>query len=199
MVRTDRGQVFTLEAFVAALLLLSSVVFVLQVTAATPLSPSTSNQHVENQESMVASGLLDTAAAKGALRSTLLYWDANASGFHNASVKGYYLTCAFDTPFGDMLNRTFEARGTACDVNLRSVGVDGTIHSRKLVYVGDPTDNAVRVTTTITLYDDDVLLDANGNPTGTTLAESKTFYAPDVAPDGPLYNVVEVEVIVWRA
>jgi hypothetical protein len=49
----------------------------------------------------------------------------------------------------------------------------------------------------VTLYDDDVLYAADNTPTTHTLENSTTFYASDVSP-GPLYNVLEVEVVVWR-
>lgn len=199
MVRHDqRGQVFTLEGFIAALLVLSSVFFVLNVTAVTPLSASASNQHVENQQSAMATGLLDVAAANESLKPTLLAWDDANGGFYDASADGYYLTCGFDTAFGVLLAQTFEANGVACNVNLRYVTASGNLSTERLVYVGEPTDTAVRATSFVTLYDDDRLVTANGTDTNVTLANASTFYAPDAAPNDPLYNVIEVEVIVWR-
>jgi hypothetical protein len=198
MVTDRRGQVFTLEAVVAALLIVSSVAFALSVTAATPLSGSASNRNVENQQAAFGAGLLDTARATDDLRSTLLYWDDTDGGFHDAGPKGYYLSCSFDTPLGDLLERSLEDNGIACIASLGYRSETGERRSERLVYLGEPTDNAVAVRTSVALYDDDVLLDAAGNPTGVTLAEATTFYAPDAAPGDPLYNVVEVEVILWR-
>lgn len=198
MVSDERGQVFTLEAFIAALLVLSSIVFVLSAVTATPLSGSSSNRHVENQQASLANGILDTATANDELRSTLLSWDDSNGTFHGAQEKGYYLSCSFDTAFGELLARTLYDNGIACTVSLQYLTEGRDIRSERLVYVGEPTDNAVRGQTTVVLYDDDRLVDASGSPTGTTLAESATFYAPDAAPDDRLYNVIEVEVILWR-
>lgn len=198
MVMDDRGQVFTLEAFVAALLVLSSIVFALSVVTATPLSGSSSNPHVENQLASLAGGVLGTATANDDLRSTLLSWDDTRGTFHNASEKGYHLSCTFDTPFGQLLARTLDDNGIACTVSLQYITESQEIRSERLVYVGEPTDNAVRGRTVVVLYDDDILVDAAGAPTGITLAESATFYAPDAAPNDRLYNVVEVEVVLWR-
>lgn len=199
MVRQDqRGQAFTLEGFVAALLVLSSVLFVLNVTAVTPLSASASSQHVENQQRSVTTSLLDAAAANDSIKPTLLAWNDSLGGFHGASEKGYYLTCGFDTTFGKLLTRLFEDNGAACNINVRYVTSTGDLRSERLVYVGEPTDNAVRATAIVTLYDTDVLRSANGAATNTTVENASTFYASDAAPDEPMYNVVEVEVIVWR-
>lgn len=198
MVTADRGQVFTLEAFVAALLVLSSVVFALSVTAATPLSGSASNRHVENQQAALGNGLLGTSSATDELRSTLLYWDEANGTFHGAAERGYYRSCGFETPLGQYLERTLSDNSITCTLSLQYLTATGEIRSDRLAYVGEPTDNAVRARTTVVLYDDDVLLDSAGNPTATTLAESRTFYAPDAAPADRLYNVIEVEVILWR-
>lgn len=197
MVMDTRAQVFTLEGLVAALLVLSSVIFVLGVTAATPLSASTSNQHVENQQAAVTTSLLDAAAANDSLRPTVLHWDDALGSFHATSSKGYYTTCAFDTAFGRLLETTFEDRNIACNVDVRYVTPDGDVRTRQLVYVGEPTDNAVRATATVTLYDDDEIRLADGSNSGRSV-ENSSHFVPDAAPGSRLYNVVEVEVIVWR-
>lgn len=192
----DRGQLFTVEGFVAALIVLSSVVFALTMTAATPLSASSANQHLETQQQATAASLLDTAKASDSLRPTLLYWDESRGSFHGTSPKGYYLACEFDTALGEQLARSLETRGTACNVNIQYMATNGVLRTERLVYVGEPTDNAVRVTTFVTLYDDDVLRDADGDLTGTTLAEAE-YFAPDISSDR-LYTVVRIEVITWR-
>lgn len=198
VVGSDRGQAFTLEGIVAALVLLASVVFALQMTAVTPLSASTSNQQIEGQLGAVSEGVLEQARTNGTLRPALLYWNDSLGAFHNASAKGYYTACATPQPFGQLLERTFTDHGVACNVDVQYLTADGDPRIERLVYVGTPTDNAVRATVLVTLYDDDVLYDADGEPTTTTLASSNTFYAPDVANGSRLYNVVQVEVVVWR-
>lgn len=193
----DRGQLFTLEGIVAALVVLSSVIFALTTTAATPLSSSTSSQHIETQQGAKAASLLDSAKATGELKASLLYWDDDRAAFHDAGTKGYYLACRSDSAFGQRLERTFDRRGATCNVNIRFVNADGNVRTQRVVYVGDPTDNAVRVTTFVTLYDSDRLVLPSGASSNVTLENASTFYVPDMDP-GPVYNVVEVEVITWR-
>ena len=211
MVSADRGQAFTLEGFVAALLLLATVAFVVQATAVTPLTESTSSQHAETQTTAMVDGVLDAAAANGSLQPTLLYWNESTGAFHGAETTGAYTNCEAPTAFGRLLSRSLFDQGFACSVNVRylnastgylnaSTGLQ--LETQRLVYSGEPSDNAVRAIRAVTLYDDDRLLDASGDPTNTTLAAAGangTFYTPDAAPSSPVYAVVEVEVIVWRA
>lgn len=192
-----RSQVFTLEAFVAALILLPSIVFALQLTAVTPLSASTSSQYVETQQRELLEGTLDSARANGSLRVPLLSWDAARGTFHDAGASGYVTECSLGTAFGALLERTFAADEMVCNVALHYNEGD-RIRTERLIHVGTPPDTAVSVSRTVTLYDDDVLYDAAGQPTNTTLNSTSAFYATDQAPNSPVYTVVRVEVTVWQ-
>lgn len=192
-----RGQAHTLEAITAGLLLLSAVAFALQVTAVTPLTGSTSNQHIQNQQGAMAEGVLDTAVASATLKPTLLAWNGTGETFHGATRDGY-LNGGPPTPFGELLNRTFRSRGVAVDVTVTFLRRDDRMDRVELVNLGAPSDNSAVATTTVTLFDDDRVHDADGNPTGPRLDETDEFYADDVSPNSPLYNVLRIEVIVWR-
>lgn len=190
-----RGQAHTLEAVAAAMLLLASVLFALQVTAVTPLTGSTSSQHIENQQAALAEGLLASQAANDTIVPTVLYWNASGQQFHCASGDGYR-NAGPPTAFGAALNETLGDRNIAFDVSLYYVRANGEREQRKLVDLGEPSDHASTASRTVTLYDDDPVLDADGTEND-TLANS-SYFAPDVAPDSRVYNVVEVEVVVWR-
>lgn len=212
-----RGQAHTLEAVVAGLLLLSSVVFALQVTAVTPLSASTSSQHVENQQHALAEGLLQRTADSGALRRAVLYWgDADGDtlrGFHCARQGVAYAdnpnvsACgiggapnAIHVPpndFGAAVNETF-GTGVAVNVRVRYRTKGGDSAVQRMVYRGQPSDNAVRAGTTVTLRDDDVVVDPNGEPTSRKVGSGAAAYFADDVGEGPLFNVLRVEVTVWR-
>lgn len=180
--------------------------FALQVTAVTPLTASTSSQHIENQQRSVISGVLADGAENGTLRPTLLFVNNSTGHFHAVDDDGRYAAGGPPTPFGASLNRTFLDRGIAFNLNLHYAVTTGDRRTRRVVYAGQPSDNAVSATRTVTLYDDDVLYDPDppggAVPTANTLTEvnaaaNDSFYAPD-AHAGPLYNVVVVEVVVWR-
>lgn len=195
----ERAQAFTLEGFAAALLLIASVIYALQVTAVTPLTASTSSQHIENQQAGVARGLLNSAAENGTLKPALLYWNESAQTFHDTTDEGYYaLGGPPNTTFGATLNRTFRDRGIAVNVNVWYVSPGGSRRAVEMVSMGVPSDNAVAVRRSVTLYDDDPIHSADGTPSGTTVNESGDFYAPESSPESPVYHVVVVEVVTWR-
>jgi len=191
-----RGQAHTLEGIIAGLLVLSSIVFALQVTAVTPLSASTSSQHIQNQQRAASAGVLASAAESGALERTALYWDESGPSFHDTGPRGRYAS-APPTEFGTLLEETFDRRGIAYNVYV-TFAIPGDDQRRiQMVYQGAPSDSAVRVSHTVTLTDDAALRAADGTPTTTNVSETDSFYAPDVSRTG-LYNVLSVEVVVWR-
>jgi hypothetical protein len=193
----DRGQVHTLEAIVAALLLLTSVVFALQMTAVTPLSASTSSQHIENQLQASAEGILSSAAAHGELKPAILNWNKTRGAFHNTTSKRYFTRHAPPNAFGDRLERAFDDRGIAYNVYVTYYAGGNSRRIDRFVYRGAPSDNSVRTAKSVVLTDDDTLYDETMTKTSTRLDDS-LFYAPDVGEDSPTYNVVRVEVVAWR-
>ena len=193
-----RAQAHTLEAFVAGLLVLSGIVFALQTTAVTPLSASTSNQHVGNQQRTAATGVLDAAAANGTLRDAIVDWNASEGTFTGASGEGYR-NAGPPNPFGHALNRTFGDQRTAFNVDLYWTDNGTTAGPRALVDMGTPSDDATVASRNVVLYNDTRL----SGPSSVTVAEaqtnaSTTFYAPDAARGQRLFNVVEVRITVWR-
>ena len=193
-----RAQAHTLEAFVAGLLVLSGIVFALQTTAVTPLSASTSNQHVGNQQRTAALGVLGAAEANDTLRDTVVDWNASEGEFTNAS--DGYRNGGPPNAFGRALNRTFREQRTAFNVDLYWTDVNGSNAGPKpLVDMGTPSDDATVASRNVVLYNDTRLVGSSN----TTVAEartnaSKTFYAPDAAVGNRLFNVVEVRIVVWR-
>jgi hypothetical protein len=193
----DRGQVHTLEAIVAALLMVTSILFALQITAVTPLSASTSSQHIENQQQASVEGVLAAAAENGDLHRAALAWNGSSGRFFNTTDEDYYTSRAPPNAFGDRLDRAFGSQGIGYNVYVIYYTAGGGRRVQEMVYQGEPSDNAVRAGRTITVTDNTTLYDHETNPTGTEL-DVTTFYAPDVSTDSPLYNTMRVEVVVWR-
>ncbi|MFC6889576.1 DUF7288 family protein [Halorubrum trueperi] len=204
----DRGQAHTLEAFAAAILLVAGLTFALQATAVTPLSASTSNQHIENQQRAVATDLLATSAENGELEAALLYWNPENETFESSHPEFEYYTRA-DGPtgfgsglggFGEALNRTFTDRRIAANVEVRH-GRSNENRTR-MVYMGSPSDNAVTATRTVTLADDANLTAPDyENRTLRRLADGThpgAFYVRSDTAAGGVYDHVEVRIVVWR-
>ncbi|MFD1571768.1 DUF7288 family protein [Halorubrum laminariae] len=202
--RTDRGQAHTLEAFAAAILLVTGLTFALQATAVTPLSASTSNQHIENQQRAVAGDLLATSAENGDLEAALLYWDPEADSEDGKFVgTGEYAAHTEGGPpndFGETLNRTFLDRSIAFNVVIRHG--DRNENRTAMVDMGSPSDNAVTATRSVALPED-ANLTAPGHE-DTTLrrladdTDPGAFYVEYDTADGNVYDYVEVEILVWR-
>jgi hypothetical protein len=195
-----RGQAHTLEGIIASLILVSSLIFALQVTAVTPLSASTSSQHIENQQRATAEGVLAITDNNGSLETAILYWDQENGSFHGLAGDTFYTNDEEVGEFtlGQLLNEQFGDRGIAFNVDLVYQTADGDRRVRQMVYRGAPSDNAVTATRTVTLYDDDELRFANETNSDTTVKEAGSFFAQDSAPGASVYNVVRVEVTVWR-
>ncbi|MEF8784928.1 MAG: hypothetical protein V5A45_03265 [Haloarculaceae archaeon] len=196
---SDRGQAHTLEAAVAALLLLTSIGIALQMTAVTPLSASTSSQHLENQLEKTSKGILASSAETGSLKDAVLYWNDSAGAFHNTSSNYYYTESApLKIKFGKTLNRTLDERNVAYNVYIVFQNPSGGQQRRRMIYRGEPSEHAVTASHSVTIVESDRLRDEDGNPTGTNVTSTSSIYFPDSTTSAGVYNHVRVEVVAWR-
>jgi len=194
MVSEDRGQAYTLEAIIASVLLISSLVFALQVTAVTPLSASTSNQHIENQQRASAAGVLTAAQETGALKDAVLLWNESEGEYHRAERVTFYTNSYPPGEFGNITERAFDGRGLAVNVLIYP---DTNSEPSRLVYRGEPSDNAVSASRTVTIYEDDELQGPHTSATPST-SDNYSNVVPAASNSNSVYNVVRVEVVVWR-
>ena len=103
--------------------------------------------------------------------------------------------------FGEVLNERFTAEGWNYNVEVVYED-DGEFESREIVYQGQPNPNAFTASYTVTLFEDQPLLDADGDAKSTTLGEvdedgSANYPIPNEADDDDIYHVVELRVVVW--
>ncbi|WP_058365689.1 DUF7288 family protein [Haloparvum sedimenti] len=197
----DRAQAHTLEAFVAALLIVGALMFALQATAVTPLSASTSSQHIENQQRTAANDVLATGAANGDLTEFVLHWNPEEERFNGSGeTEQYPNRLPEELTFGDTLEATFGSHRIAYNVYVAHHREGRTMSAQRVVYMGSPSDNAVSATRSVALYNDSTLtVDGYENRTLEAVGSSadESFYAENVASD-ELYNLVEVRLVVWR-
>ena len=194
----DRGQAHTLEAFTAALLLVTGLIFATQATAVTPLSASTSNQHVENQAEIAAGDLLSTTEASGDLKAAVLYYD-NGSFVGSADGQGYAGIPPESHPLHDPLTEAFGDRQIAFDVDVYYPEAGGNeTDDVSMVDMGSPSDNAATASLRVALYGDDRF----GADDQHVLAEDgpgRGYFADPVDGSGEvLYTVVEVRITAWQ-
>ena len=193
----DRGQAHTLEAFTAALLLVAGLIFATQATAVTPLSASTSNQHVENQAAIAAGDVLATTEASGNLTAALLYYDDG--GFVGAGDDDAYADVPPRShPLNDSLTEAFGDHQIAFNVDVYYPKNGEESGVKPMVNMGTPSNNAATATARVALYGDDRF----GEDDEYTLAEngSASYFAGPVDGDRPevLYTVVEVRITAWQ-
>lgn len=178
----------------AALLLVGAVIFALNATAVTPLTASTSNQHIENQQRLLANDVLASAEANDVLIESLVHWDQENGSFVGATDQGFYVEGGPPTDFGELLNETFLDDRIAFNVYVRYHRVDDSSRTETMVSMGSPSDNAVSASRTATVFDDTRL----NAPDSSENLSSADFYAPDADPNSTLYNVMEVRIVTWQ-
>lgn len=203
-----RAQTFTLEAFVAAILLLGAIAFSLQVVSISANTAGAGDAEIQAQHAGLAQGVLDESIADGSLEETLLYWDEDNGTFYDADDEdeGFYVArhppsdnLSGDPGFGESLGAMFDNRQVRYNVDLYFEGEGGERAHQPLVESGTPSNDAVRVTRTVTLYADSEILNESGTRTAELdELEAEEFYAPNVRDDSQLYNVIRVEVTIWQ-
>lgn len=217
----SRGQVYTLEAVLAMLVLTSVIVFVIPSST---ISLGTDEAESIEEERLIlqdANELVASHVDSGQLKSDMLNynnreeeWQGGPSGFSNQ-----YILTNPDSPFGDAI-QAFETRhNVTVSVYLTpspdsSTGDSG--ENRTLFIKGGSTDRTIgTVTTVITLYDNDRLRSPaeahtrratgyiqNSGDGGKLSSSNASNYPIDEADtsltsgDETVYNTVQVQFIV---
>jgi len=196
---TNTGQAFTLEGVVASMLLISvALIFSLQITAITPLSASTSSQHIENQHAELAQGALETAEREELIQM-LLYWDSSSSKFHNSDSDGEYRVDAPNVEFAQEVDRVLINQGIGVNIDLTYYNNRTTYSDTTINYFtsGEPSDHGHTVERSVPIYENDPIYDSTGNPTSQNVTETD-FYLENINEDSELYNIVVIKFTVWR-
>lgn len=200
---TDRGQAYTLEGFIGAIVVLTAVLFALQAIVITPTTGGSVDRTVQSQLQQQAQDSLVLAENDGELSHLIRYWDDDDESFYNAddspgpapySYGRFANSSAMDAQFGAVLRERFHDSGRYYNVELVYRTDDGP-ESEYLVYQGGPSSNAFTASYAVALYDDQPLTSTErGNA---TLSSADSYPIPDVDEGSELYNVVEVRIVVW--
>jgi hypothetical protein len=204
----DRGQMYTLEGVIGALVIISAVVFAMQSVVLTPASGGDVGPQeridLRNQaeDVLVLSVQNDTFDLSRLTR----YWSQSKRTFYGGlNPRLGYGTREPPGAIGTILNETFASQGRQYNLHLRYRPADPANHTRStpVVYQGTPGGSAVVATQTITLFDNQTLTaPGTGNvelwqyDTDPTDSDDGYYPIPN-AIDGPVYNVVEVRLVVW--
>lgn len=215
---TDRGQAHALEGVMAALLVVIAVVLAYQAIVLTPTTAGTVDRDVKSHLGTRAGDVLTAAGNDGSLSRIVRFWNVSAQngtggfveadGFRFQRGSGYRGGSDGDLVpgrFGELLSE-LEDDGYIVNVYLETRDPEDPSSTNRyaLVNQGEPTGNAAVAARTVTLYDhqyqtmlpdgsDTLVRNENASRIGDLGGDD--YFAGDL--EGPVYNVVTVEVVVW--
>lgn len=204
----DRGQAYTLEGFIGAMVVLMAVLFALQSVVITPTTGGLADRTVQTQIQQEAQdALIVSNQADGNLSKTLRNWN-ESTGFEGADQppapdegndeeNQTYSVDRFanESKLGYVLKERFAENGWSYNVELHPEKGE----NRTLVYQGSPPSSALTASYTVTLYDNQTVTSEWSDEQIQNVSEENQAiprgYEDET--ETPLYNVVEVRVIVW--
>ena len=190
-----RGQAFTLEGVIGAMILLTAVLFALNSAVLLPSTGETGNQAQIEQE---AKDVMEVAATDGHLSEIARCYDTDEEDGGWFGDESVATAPPEETDLHTLLEETFDDRDRSYNVEVK---YDTAVSAERLVYNGASTRDGVTVSRTVTLYEDDPLLveDEDGNP----CADEDGDVTDDEYPipratedDDYIYSVVEVRLTI---
>ena len=213
---TDRGQAYTLEGFISAMIVLMALLFALQSVVITPTTGGLADRTVEaqmQQETQDALMIAATADEDGSNLSKMVrYWDPDEDEFYNATDSGHgnYEPTRDSELYdefilGQIMVDRFTESGMSYNIELVAQDENGEFddeNSTYLVYQGE--SEAVTASYTVTLYEDDTLtIPEEEEHSDKTVREAEGLNYPippaheDDGDNPEVYNVVEVRISIW--
>ncbi|WP_372479078.1 hypothetical protein ACAH01_10050 [Halomicrobium sp. HM KBTZ05] len=191
----DRGQAYTLEGTIGAIVVVTAVLIGLQAVDTGQLQSS--EDRVSEQLATQSEDVLTVGAETGALSQVIRCWGADKSVVDGA------VNSDENARFERMLNHTFDRQNRNYNIYLtywnRSVDdrTERVISTSENQALAAPGRSTAVATQRITLYDDQQIQFGDGCTTpGYEIGEG-AFKIPDVDTESPLYNIVEVRIVVW--
>ena len=190
----EKGQMHTLEGVAAATIMLLVIVYAIDATSMTPLTSSTANVHVETELQVLGQDILGALdytepGYNSNLKNDVLIWNGKEYIWNGTKYmeKGNaaYPQNNLSNNLTNYLNSTLVMQGIAHSVELTYLTTNGTLFTQKMIYNGNPSDNAVIVSRKIVLHNSD-----NPNKNNGLLI--------DIDPSSDLYNIVDFKLILWR-
>ena len=190
------GQMHTLEAVTATMIMVSVIVFTVQATSLTPLTSSTANAHIEAQMQTMGQDMLNVLdhASSGdtsPIRQDIISWNGeefswNGTAYCSVTTNGYTL---LNSSTAGVLKEIAVPRGIAHNVLFRYIDNSGLPQGTAYIYNGDPSDNAVSISRKVLLSNHDI-------------SDPVAFLAntgiPDADSSSDFYNIIDVRLTLWR-
>jgi hypothetical protein len=192
--QTSRGSALTLDAFLAAGLLLAGLAVAISAAPAQQRQVAAADM-AEAQLQTDVQDILSVANSTGALEKTTTYWDDSAGQWVDSGSSGRYFKPPDGHPLETPLTNVLRRNNIAYNVAIIYQTPEGGTSTKRAFYQGTPGSHAVSAAYTVVLKDSTHL---TGPDNSMTVNESSTFYAPDAFPDSSKYNIVQVRIIAWR-
>lgn len=197
----EKAQLHTLEGVAAATLLLLVIIYTIDATSMTPLTSSTSNVHIESELAAIGQdvlNILDYAdpGYDSKLKNDIIKWDRKEYLWNGTSyvenVNSTYSPKILNNSLTGILSPTLIRQGIAHRVEITYLiraNVTNKIYASSpevMINAGVPSDSAVIVSRKIVFQDKDKTGLIGGNP------------LKDIDPSSPLYNIVDIQLVLWR-
>lgn len=189
------AQMHTLEAIMAATIMVMVIVFAVQATSLTPLTSSTANAHIEAQLQTIGQDILSALDysqydQNSDLKKDILNWNGDEYAWNSVSYKSRAnASNSLNSSMEDIFTYILVPRGIAHNVQFTHTSDTGRFSSIFYIYDGDPSDNAVIVSRKVVLSDPDI---------GDTSAFQANTGIVDIDDTTDLYNIIDVKLILWR-
>jgi hypothetical protein len=201
---SEDAQMYTIEALAAAMIILFAVLFIVQAAPLTPLTTSAANEQVERQLAAYGKDLLTVLdyhtsyAEDSVLKTAILEWNGleeeHDDGLPPAASSEKGVT------FNNTLIQALTGRGIAYNLVIEYYDEGGLV-SKKMVWNGKPSDNAVTVSRKIVIYDaveDDYFTGDKYNATGYEYPATNTWlYDYDQKSTSGFRNLINVKLTLW--
>jgi len=189
MIRNEKAQLYTIEAIACALLLVLVVIFVIKAAPMTPNSSSSSHQQIEVQLTSQGYDLLTVLDYVPEGSTDLSQLKQAIASWNGMEFSGQAAVSPYGGPTNVTANDFKEALGDAGIVYNLEVffNTSAGISSRPMLWNGKPSDNAVIVSKSIVLNDEDMAINT----------DLKSII-PDIDLGTKFYNIVEVKLTLWR-
>lgn len=198
MVSGRRGQAYTLEGVLAAILVISATVF--GITSIDTRAWEDGTKEETRRLETRADDLLTVSKNTGALENAILCYNSGRTRINGNN-------SSRPAAFEQMLNLTFDSRGDQYNIYFDYLNRAGQKRVTELVSentprsANRPSTGAAVATRTVAITDNmSVRTNSPSNACGNTGPRVKSlssFYIPDADNKTQLYNLVEVRLIVW--
>jgi hypothetical protein len=190
----------TVEGIISAFILIFVLVVIVQSTSVTPLSSSFTNQHIKLELQNMGNDILSTLdetpryntddpSIQSLLKQSVVQW-ARTDNYGMFLWNNTALISAVDnttfmtsTPLTDALEFSLISKGTAYNLEVRYSDTSLNLHTNKMIWNGDPSEDSVIASRYIVLNDRDFNY------------EDSTI--PDISPSTDLHNTIEVRLTLW--